>query len=380
MPQLSATESTQLVDWIIHESSKLDLEGLEPNLFAKYVKSLVTRDVSSEAMVASLEDFLAEDQAKTFTESLQKRVENRDFSFDAPKPETPPPPPPKKEEKPKPVAVEQKETPKPTKEYSKPRKPEKETKEGREFTRGDKKEPYKGKKEVKELNRYQLLKRRDEQQKPKETGKKEDNKKYNKKRRFSSDESDSQSDDEANTQQLSLVNANEEPEVKPKVVKERFIVFVAGLEEKYNTFPRLYEVFHQFGRIAGIEIDRENGVSFIEFTKLSQAYRAVKKAPKALRNSMLRVEFANEPNPEAIAAIENEIEERQKAWEQKQSQESQPQTEVDQKQELINQMVELLKEKQSQYDALGDEDSELKAKLAGEIEEVKDMLEQAKMC
>ena len=370
MPQLSKEESEQLLEWIIHESKKLDLEDLEPSLFANYVKSLVTRDVPTEAMISSLEDFLQADKARSFTNELQKRVEAKDFQFEEEK--KPPPPKPKEAAPPKEPELKEKK-----KEKEAPKEVKKEKKE---------------KPEVKELSRYEPIKRRpkyeekqqEERPQKKKYEEKKDFKKYDRRRRFSSDESDSESDEEKDTQQLSLINADEEPEIKPKFVKERFIVFVAGLEEQYNTIGRIYKAFKQFGRIAGIQEDKANGVCFIEYSKLSYAYRAVKKGAKTLHNSLLRVEFANEPDPEAIAAIESELEERRKAWAEKQNQETKekqptPQQELHNEQEqLIKKLQASLSEKAAAFSALGDDDVEQKAQLKKTIEQLTDMINEAR--
>ena len=362
MPQLSKEETEQLLQWIIHESQKLDLEDLEPSLFANYVKSLVTRDVPTEAMISSLEDFLQADKALSFTNELQRRVESKDFHFEE----------------------EKKTPPSKGKEQAPSKEPVQKPKE-KEAPKEVKKE--KPKNEVKELSRYETIKRRprneekeqhEEKPQKKKFEEKKDYKKYDRRRRFSSDESETESDEEKDTQQLSLANVDEEPEIKPKFVKERFIVFVAGLEEQYNTIGRIYKAFKQFGRIAGIEEDKANGVCFIEYSKLSYAYRAVKKGAKTLHNSLLRVEFANEPDPEAIAAIESELEEKRKAWADKQKQATQETAppQLSEQEQLIKKMETALKQKAEAYAALGDNDIEQKEKLQKDIEQLTDMIDE----
>ena len=363
MPQLSSEEYSKLIAWIVNESINLQLEGLEPSLFASYVKSLLSRDVPEDAMVSSLEDFLPAEQAQSFVSLLHKRLKAKDFSFEDNKAPT--------------------ETPKAESEKPREKETKKEAKESRD--RRDKEPEKKSKdREVVELSRYESVKKRprnEEKAKPKEESKpykqkptEKPPKKFEKRRKFSSDESETESDENEDTQQLSLVNADQEPEVKPNIVKERFIVYVAGLEEQYNTIVRIYKAFQQFGRIAGIEEDKANGVCFIEYSKLSYAYRAVKKGAKTLHNSLLRVEFANEPDPDALAAIDAQIEERRKAWTEKQNKEE---PELSEKDSLIQGLKNTLQQKVEKFGSLGENDVEEKAKLKKEIEELTDMINDA---
>lgn len=346
MPQFTDEESKDFMEWVLHEINNLHDNDVDPGTLAKYVKTLVQRDLSKDLIMSSLGDFISEDDARVFAEKLHDHVARRDFKFEKPNLSQAPPPIVKldipRTAKPEEKPIEKKKQ----ENYKRDAKKEeirtrfdhndrrdskdskKDFRESRDMKRDfrdskDNKRDYRDSRVTRDFKQRDVYqKRRGDDSDSRDFVKKP---KYEKKPRYSSDsESESESDSrDEDTQAHSLEKVNEEPEFKPKVAKERFIIFVAGLQEEFNTIGRICKAFQKFGRVAGIEEDKENGVCFIEYTKLSSAYRAICKGQKVLQNKSLRVEFANEPDEDALNAIKNQIEERKKNWEESHKSENQ---------------------------------------------------------
>ncbi|EAX85534.1 hypothetical protein TVAG_486500 [Trichomonas vaginalis G3] len=165
------------------------------------------------------------------------------------------------------------------------------------------------------------------------------------------------------------------------VSKERFIVFVAGLESSFNSISRIYKVFKLFGRICAIEEDKENNVAFIEYAKLVDAYHAVKKAQKLLGNKCLRVEFAKPPNPDAIHAIEQEIEKNRGIWQQNQESEIHKddntlKKNINIKGILVDEMKDILKRKMKNFLAALKYNDDITPKLLTDIQDLDKLIKE----
>ena len=269
---LNEEDHQKLFAWLLNEAEKIDLVDLDPTVFANYVRSLVIRNVSKTKITKGLYDFLGKNKAKQFANELKRRIKENDFS----------------------IQISTQENEEKNSDLIEDDKKEKTNEENKEIEESSE---YSGSSYTE--SEYSEEFQNEEDRENIETEKNED-----------------QIDDESSKkpQYLQHVSLNE-PGIKPKLPTERFIIFVAGLQKEHFSIYKIYKLFHTFGRITAIQYDNENGVYFIEYLKLSYAYRAVKKGPKLIGNSLARVEFAKEPNSEAINAIEKEIEQHREDWE-----------------------------------------------------------------
>ncbi|EAX99236.1 hypothetical protein TVAG_296200 [Trichomonas vaginalis G3] len=382
MVLLEAHEKDLLKKWIIAKAKEIITDGIDPQILANYLMNLINRGVQYPEMVSTLVDIIGEDEATLLTDKLRECIESGSYK-ESEKPKEPAPQPkpaPKEEKKPsKPQPVEQKPKPQPKK--SEESKPDYKKKEEPRYRSRDDDRPYqrpqkddrekKGKYDKYEdrdkKGKYDKYDKRDKQDKQ-EKQKYEKPQKKDYRKRYSSDEETEYSDEEKDTQKRQL-SLEDEPELKPKAKAERFIIFVAGLNEEYNSIGRIFKTFSKFGRIAGIEEDHEDGVCFIEYSKLAYAYRAIKKGAKITGNSFLRVDWGTHPNPEAIAALEKELEQKKLNWEKQ----NEIKTEKNSVLAELNTQRDL---KIKQYAETPDSNNDEKDKIAQEILEIEKMIKE----
>ena len=175
------------------------------------------------------------------------------------------------------------------------------------------------------------------------------------------DEKQSEINDDSFSQQYNKFISPNEPDFKPKVPSERFIIFIAGIKVDKETITKIYKLFHKFGTILSIEVDPEEDLCFIEYLKLSSAYKAVKKGNEVLNNKFARIEFAKEQNEDVIAAIEKELTEEKD----KESKQIEPQkcstnkaiSTISAKDNIEEEMKEMIKRLTKTYESLSETQS-----------------------
>ena len=256
---LSEEDHQKLFTWLLHKAETLKLTNLDPTVFANYVRSLVIRKISHDKLHHSLIEFLGKSNAKHFCRELNQRLKTKDFDIHL---------------------------------------------------------------ETEDLNIKLDLEQEGNINKEESSDFSEVD--------SSSDEDDFTKDDEGkiaiekeqdneeitslpDTQFLQQVSYDE-PELMPKIPKERFIIFIAGLAKEHFSIYKVYKIFHNFGRIIAIQYDDETEVFFIEYLKLSYAFRAINKGPKLIGNSNVKIDYAFTPNKEAIEAIEKQIEQHKEDY------------------------------------------------------------------
>lgn len=99
--------------------------------------------------------------------------------------------------------------------------------------------------------------------------------------------------------------------VKEKV-RQRYIIYVAGLSANVNTVSKLYHQFHSFGRILGIQVNRLELYALIEFNDLKSAYTAVNSKKPIFGNKLIKLGFASNVDSEMIEMFRKKEEEIEK--------------------------------------------------------------------
>lgn len=94
--------------------------------------------------------------------------------------------------------------------------------------------------------------------------------------------------------------------------RQRFIIYVAGLSAQVNTVSKLYRQFHSFGRILGIQVNRQELYALIEFNDLKSAYSAVNSKKPVFGNKLIKLGFASSVDSEMIEMFRKKEEEIEK--------------------------------------------------------------------
>ncbi|OHT09713.1 hypothetical protein TRFO_21343 [Tritrichomonas foetus] len=95
----------------------------------------------------------------------------------------------------------------------------------------------------------------------------------------------------------------------PPNKRQRFIIYVAGLEPHMNTVKRIYSYFHTFGRILGIQVKRDEKFALVEFNDLRSAYGAISSKKPAFDNKLIKLGFASEVDESMIEMFKKKEEE-----------------------------------------------------------------------
>lgn len=82
--------------------------------------------------------------------------------------------------------------------------------------------------------------------------------------------------------------------IETKKVYLHSIIYVAGLGPNLNSVTKLYQYFHHFGPILGLQVKRNENYALIEFQHATSAYRAVESKKPAFGNKLIRVGYASE--------------------------------------------------------------------------------------
>lgn len=121
-------------------------------------------------------------------------------------------------------------------------------------------------------------------------------------------------DDSSNNEKGANPN---EKDVQPKAnvtetVRQRFIIYVAGLSAQVNTISKLYRQFHTYGRILGIQVNRQELYALIEFNDLKSAYTAVNTKKPIFGNKLIKLGFASNVDSEMLEMFRKKEEEIEK--------------------------------------------------------------------
>ena len=390
---LTPEEQEKLYAWIGHAATKLS--GSNPKAMFVFIKSLVNRQAQKQSVVAYLREFHVE-KAEEFADELFQRIRDKNFDFvpDA-EPAAPPPKPapPPKETKPEPEPKPKRTEPPPKPAESKPKRDDSKKPEDKKSRDDDRRKDRdddrrKDRDDDRRKDRDDRRKDRDDRRKDrKDSGDRRDRRddyssRRDKRRRDDSpdrrDDSPDRRDDspdrrdrrddrkgeqrrdkwsgfkeKARQRRNKYRDSDEESdkEAEPEVAPPpKYIIYVAGIDPGANTISGLLKLFGKYGRILAIETLVDKNVAFIEYDQLLGAFRAVIAKRNPLGNSFIRIGYATEPDPEALAALQREYEERTRKW-----------NEEKEKKRLE---AEAAKQKEKEAAAAKDDDSEMEKKRA----------------
>lgn len=97
-----------------------------------------------------------------------------------------------------------------------------------------------------------------------------------------------------------------------ETLRQRFIIYVAGLPAQVNTISKLYRQFHTYGRILGIQVNRQELYALIEFNDLKSAYTAVNTKKPIFGNKLIKLGFASNVDSEMLEMFRKKEEEIEK--------------------------------------------------------------------
>ena len=319
--------------WIGHAATKLS--GSNPKAMFTFIKSLVNRQAQKQSVVAYLREF-GVDKAEEFADELFQRIQDKNFDFvpDA-EPSAPPP-------KPAPPPKETKPEPAPKQAESKPKRDDSKKTEEKKSRDDDRR------KDRDRDDRRKDRDRDDRRKDRKDSGDRRDRRDDHSSRRDRRDRRDDSPDrrddspdrrddspdrrdrkgeqrrdkwsgfkEKARQRRNKYRDSDEESdkEAEPEVAPPpKYIIYVAGIEPHANTISGLLKLFGKYGRILAIETLVDKNVAFIEYDQLLGAFRAVIAKRNPLGNSYIRIGYASEPDPEALAALQREYEERTRKW------------------------------------------------------------------
>ena len=420
---LSQEEQSQLYAWIDHAATRLSTPN--PKAMATFLRALVNRGAAKQSFLAYLRDFGVEN-AESFIDELFDRIQSKHFHFEEDEVEPPPKPPlPPKETKPEP---QPKQEPVKTKPEEKRKDRDDESRKDHDEKRKDRpsddhRRDHSDRRKDRDDDRRRDRdddrrrdhdddrrrdrdddRRRDRDGDDRRKGRdfddrkkdRDDDRRKDKKDRYDDHKSEPRrskwtdfKEKERPRRSRYRDSDDEAEDTKPDVAPPpKYIIYIAGLEPAMNTIPGLWKLFGKYGRILGIETLVEQKVAFIEYDQLLGAFRAAKAKRNPLGNSYLKIGYAVDPEPEALAALQREWEERTKKWneekERKKRESEQPpppvatsepsNTAADAERDLLDEMVtkqqELLDELEKCTDPVR------KEALMSEIRELDQMMQQ----
>ena len=83
------------------------------------------------------------------------------------------------------------------------------------------------------------------------------------------------------------------------------IIYIAGIEDHMNTISRIYLFFHKYGKILGIQINREEKFALVEFSDFKAAFNAVYSKKPVFNNKLIKRGFASHEDPNIIQMFLN---------------------------------------------------------------------------
>lgn len=418
---LTPNEQEALSAWLSHDIQERKYPN--PPVLMKYVRSLILRDANKQSMISYLKDFMGP-TVEDFVTNLQDRLTRKDFTFSS----APPPPPPTpvkiepvlkavkaepvvKAEPSKPITIQSVPT---SSRISRPPSMPAQTQQKTVKT-----EPKTEKQEVKSeyKPKPQQIKQEPVQTKEKQI-EKTDKKEKKSKPAFKDlpvDKNQQKKDDQYLRGMMALqppryipssrlfsdvsdeeTIETEETETKEIAPPQRYIIFCAGLEGSAKSINFIFKKFTKYGRILAIEENSDLKVCFIEFDELISAFKAVHANPsKVFGNKFIKIDYAFDPNPEALDALQKEYEERKAASiaRQKEMQEMQAakqqqlqeaaaaaaehatdQQTNDEESELLDELLKTMQEKIIEFEKCTDEAN--KAQIKEEIQVLSSMMEE----
>lgn len=412
---LSQEEQSQLYAWIDHAATRLSTPN--PKAMATFLRALVNRGAAKQSFLAYLRDF-GVDNAESFIDELFDRIQSKNFHFEedkAPPPQKPPLPP--KETKPEP---QPKQEPVKTKPEEKRKDRDDESRKDHDDVKrkdrpsDDHRRDHSDRSKDRDDNRrrdrdddrrrdHDDDRRKDRDGDERRKGRDFDDRKKDRDDDRRKDKKDKYDDHKSEPRRGKWTDFKEKErprrsryrdsddeaeDTKPDVAPPpKYIIYIAGLEPAMNTIPGLWKLFGKYGRILGIETLVEQKVAFIEYDQLLGAFRAAKAKRNPLGNSYLKIGYAVDPEPEALAALQREWEERTKKWNEEKERKkresekppppvaaSQPSNTADAERDLLDEMVtkqqELLDELEKCTDPVR------KEALMSEIRELDQMMQQ----
>ena len=93
--------------------------------------------------------------------------------------------------------------------------------------------------------------------------------------------------------------------------KQRYIIYVCGIDNNQNTVNRLYSHFIHFGPIRCIQVVRKHKYALIEFFKVENAYSAIN-SKTSYSNKFVKCGFASEVDSDLLKTLESQAENLEK--------------------------------------------------------------------
>ena len=90
--------------------------------------------------------------------------------------------------------------------------------------------------------------------------------------------------------------------VSNKHKRQRYIIYVCGIDNNQNTVNRLYSHFSHFGYIKCIQVLRQHRYALIEYFKIESAFAAIN-SKKPYSNKFVKCGFASEVDPDIIKSL-----------------------------------------------------------------------------